>query len=251
MAGQRQKSPMVGIRIDRLQAAGMLDERTWPEIAKELDTTHQRLYHLTAGHEPMQRRCRQHLRDAFADLFQVPFDWLSGQTDALPYVPVADATAISLEFANGRDVQARLSAFQGAGRQVPALQLMLDRLLARADEAVRRDLDRSALEEQAGPKFLRASALFLVAACAEVGLDLIDPLPAIADADALRVSAVRHAEQIFQPWFDDRGSYPDWERIYERVKERGGEDTRVMRTLIEQLGYEGLVAMYRQLRGWQ
>ena len=49
------QSSMVPIRVDRLRAAQELDGRSWPDIARALDTQHQRLYHLSTGPGRAQR----------------------------------------------------------------------------------------------------------------------------------------------------------------------------------------------------
>ncbi len=237
MTARKQGGGMVPIRVDRLRAAQELDGRSWPEIARALETTHQRLYHLSTLEGPNLRRCRQHLRDGFAKELDVPAEWLSGQTDALRYVPSADATVISLLVGDRREVHRRLSMFPGGGgtgRAVPALQLALDRLLAAADEALGRDLrtvdeaKKSSDPEGASRDayFARLYGLFLVAASIEFGLDLIRPLPPIDDADALRISAVRHAAAVYRPWLDGKGTSPEWERIHKRVLEQVPEDDR-------------------------
>jgi hypothetical protein len=185
---------------------------------------------------PDLRRCRQSLRDGFAGELEVPAEWLSGQTDALRYVLSADATVISLPFPDDRrEVHTRLSMFPGGagtGRAVPALQLALDRLLAEAEEALARDLrtveETTKTSDPERPSvhtgFACLYGLFLVAASVEFGLDLIRPLPPIAGADALRISAVRHATALYRPWFEGNGTYPEWERIHKRVLEQVPDD---------------------------
>jgi hypothetical protein len=246
---------MVPIRVDRLRAAAALDHRSWPEIAAALDTTHQRLYHLSSAEGPVQRRCRQGLRDAFARLFAVPVEWLSGQTDALRYVLSADATVIALPFVpeddeERRQVRARLSVFVGAGRPVPGLQLALERLLAAADAALARDEAQVEFGQDTPTRgFVRPYGLFLIAATAEVGLDLIHPLPPIEEADALRISAVRHAAEILRSWFEGRGVYPDWKRMHQRVLDQTAEgERRTVLGVLENLGQEDLFAAYDRLR---
>jgi hypothetical protein len=235
--------------VDRLRAASTLDARSWPEVAAELGTTHQRLYHLTSAEGPAQRRCRQDLRDGFATLFAVLPEWLSGTTDALPYVVSADATAVALPFPRGREAHTRLSAFRGTGRPLPGLQLSLDRLLADADRALERDLSAAGPIEGFDPSLVRPYALFLVAGCAEVGLDLIHPLPPIEAADALRISAARHAAEALSPWLKGTGPYPDWNLLHQLGK-RAEHDTRggSMLMIFEALGqHEVLVATYARL----
>jgi hypothetical protein len=253
----RQKaSSMVPIRVDRLRAARDLDGRSWPEVARALGTTHQRLYHLTTADGSAQRRCRQGIRDGFARLFAVPAEWLSGQTDALPYAISADATIVAVPFSpdegeGERQVHARPSAFRGAGRAVPGLQLALDRLLAKADSALARDEAQVEFgDESVSVGFMRPYGLFLVAASAEVGFDLIRPLPPIDEADGLRTSAVRHTEEVLRPWFEGKGPYPDWERIHKRILDQATEDERrtVLRVLAD-LGREDLFRAYSWLRG--
>ncbi len=225
-------------------AAQELDGRSWPDIARALGTKHQLLYHLSTGQGPKSRRCRQGLRDGFAELFEVLPEWLSGQTDALPYVLTADATVVSLPVFRKREVHSRVSILEGAGRDLPALQLALDRLLAQADNALARDLEtvEGAAQESQIPRLF---ALLLVASSVEVGLDLIRPLPQIDEADALRVSAVRHGQEIYRPWLEGKGPYPEWKHIYERVLDQVPDDERVgMLIMLEDLVGAELYATY-------
>ena len=246
MTKKSPKDPLVPIRVDRLRAAQQLDGRSWPDIARALGTTHQQLYHLSTGEGSEQRRCRQSLRDRFAQLFEVPPEWLSGQTDALPYVLTADATVISLPIFQRREVHSAVSMLEGAGRDLPALQLALDRLLAQADNALARDLET--VEDTQESQISRLFALLLVASSVEVGLDLIRPLPQIDEADTLRVSAVRHGQEIYRPWLEGKGPYPEWKHIYERVLDQAPNDERVgMLTMLEDLVGADLYATYARL----
>ena len=214
------------IRVDRLRAAQQLDGRTWSEIAGPLATTHQRLYHLSAGEGPTLRRCRRELRDGFASLLDVPPEWLSGETDALPSVPSADATVVAVSFPHREEVHTRVSLFQGTGRAVPGLQLALSRLLTKADRAVARDLAAAPpapRDGKFGEDVQRLLAVLLVAASVEVGLDLIRPLPSVEDADDLRVSAVRHAERSTGPGLMRRVHIPsgiEWQRERSSASQR-------------------------------
>jgi hypothetical protein len=202
---------------------------------------------------PVQRRCRQSLRNRFAALFAVPPDWLSGETDALTYVLSADATIIALPFPEPereerRHVRTRLSLFRGDGRANPGLQLALERLLVQADRALARDEAQAAFGaggDLAAKAYARPYGFFLVAASAEVGLDLIRPLPPIDRADDLRISAARHAAEVLRPWFEDQGGYPNWEHLHQRVLDQTTErDRRAMLGVLEDLGREDLFAIY-------
>lgn len=237
---------MVPIRVDRLRAAQQLDGRTWSEIAAELGTTHQRLYHLAAGKGPSLRRCRQSLRDGFARLLDVKADWLSGQTDALAAVVSADATVVALGPLD--EVYRRPTLFIDSGSPLPGLQLALSRLILRAEDAINRDL-QAAGEPDPGYLATLQLASLLVAASAEVGLDLVRPLPPVADADELRMSAVRHAEEIYRPWLEGRGPYPDWERIARGFMARASEDKRIeMLSRLEEVAGKNLYSAYQRLR---
>jgi hypothetical protein len=206
------------------------------------------LYHLSTGEGLEHRRCRQSLRDGFATEFDVSAEWLSGQTDALTYVLTADATVVSLPVFQRREVHSAVSMLEGAGRDLPALQLTLDRLLAQADHALARDLEtvEGAVQE---PQIPRLFALLLVASSVEVGLDLIRPLPQIDEADALRISAVRHGHEIYRPWLEGKGPYPEWQHIYKRVLGQVPNDERVgMLIMLEDLVGAELYAAYALLR---
>lgn len=221
MTKKSPKDPLVPIRVDRLRAAQQLDGRGWPDIARALGTTHQQLYHLSTGGRLEHRRCRQSLRDGFAQLFEVLPEWLSGQTDALTYVLTADATVVNVS-GSRRDAKTRVSLFEGAGHDVPGLQLALDRLLERADAALARDtavLDFDESIKASGWPLdqVRSFALLLVSSSVEFGLDIVSPLPPIDVADDARISAVRHAEQIYRPWFEGKGRYPEWRLIIGRI----------------------------------
>lgn len=253
MTQKTHEDPLVPIRVDRLRAAQELDGRGWPEVARAIGTTHQRLYHLSTGEGPSQRRCRLSLRDGFAQFFEVDPDWLSGQTDSLRYVLSADASIVNLSESRP-EAQTRITPLQGSGHNLPGLQLALDRLLIRASRSLDRDLNQRQLEAiDTGAWSLaqiRGCGLYLIASIVEASLDLVTPLPTKDQADAMRISAVRHAEQIFRPWFDGTGPTPDWDIIQQRI-ERWAKDDRAGMAffLFLDLGaYKVLTAIYEHLR---
>ncbi len=243
---------MVAIRVDRLRAAQLLDGRPWPEIARSLKTTHPRLFHLTNGDGPDQRRCRRSLRDGFAGLFGVDRRWLSGETDALAYVLAADASIVCLDPNGRRRVETRWSMLEGTPPESPAVQLALDRVLARADAALRRDIDSltQGPEGKWGQGDLRAYALLLVAQSVEAGIELVRPLPPIAEATQLRLSAIQHMSAILGRWLDGRGAFPDWDRIYEdlarRIPPKDGRGSLLLFMHTEGMSSE-LSSIYRKI----
>ena len=249
---ESRKGSMVPIRVDRLRAAQGLDGRSWPDIARALKTTHQRLYHLTTVEGPVQRRCRERLRDGFASLFDVPAEWLSGQTDALRWVLTADATVVNLS-QSSRVAQTRVSMLTGgAGHDVPGLQLALERLLGEADRAVARDF--AAVHQESidtrGFSFyqIRELALYLVSLSVEFALDLVQPPPPVEEADAVRVSGVRYMEQVYRPWFEAKGRYPEWRLIIARISTQiEGGLAALLRSITTEMVH-ALVDVYEQLR---
>lgn len=221
------KEPLVPIRVDRLRAAQTLDGRPWPEIARGLNTTHPKLFHLTHGEGPSQRRCRQKLRDGLASLLGLDRRWLSGETESLSYVVTADAGIVDVS-PGERWTGARASLWQETPPPSPVSQLALDRLLAAADSALRRDLQlvpRRALveilDDELPPDDVRAYGLVLIAQSVEIGIELVRPLPPINASEELRLSAILHMQKILRPWFDGR-AYPDWGLIKKQVGDRLG-----------------------------
>ncbi len=252
MRGNRQRGSMVPIRVDRLRAAQGLDGRSWPEVARALGTTHQRLYHLSTGEGLEHRRCRQSLRDGFATEFDVSAEWLSGQTDALTYVLTADATVVNVS-GTRRDATTRVSLFKGAGHDVPGLQLALERLLKRADAALAYDsavlgFDESIKDSGWPHDQIRSFALLLVSSSVEFGLDIVSPLPPIDVADDARISAVRHAEQIYRPWFERKGRYPEWRLIIDRIPTQVEDGLGGLLQYMKDDITNALVDAYEQLR---
>jgi hypothetical protein len=240
------RGPLVNFRVDRLRAAQSLSGMTWSEIAKALGTKHQNVYHLARRRGRARRRCHQVLRDGLARVLRVPVEWLSGETDALAHVRSADASIVCAS--ESRDALARLSWFRSAEREVPGLQLALSRVLARASIAVARDLRVAKAGGGDAEGLIRLLALLLVAACAETGLDYIQPLPPIKEADDVRIEAVRQAERIFAPWLEGQGSYPEWKLIFQDVS--GREPAEGLRELLfmEELNGGRLYAAYDALR---
>lgn len=240
---------MVSIRVDRLRAAQQLDGRSWPDIARVLGTTHPRLFHLTHGKGPVQRRCRRKLLDGFVKLFGLDGDWLSGQTDALRYVVTADAATLNLH----PGAESRWSILEGTPPSAPVIQLALDRLLAQTDAALRRDLaPRSQGSDGRSPHDqVRGFALLLIAQAVETGFDLVRPLPKIEEAEALRLSGIQHAERIMKPWFNGTGALPDWKRINEettaRVPPRDGRASLLLFMAFNKMDEE-LYALYEVVR---
>ncbi len=225
--GARRANPMVPIRVDRLQAAQQLDGRPWPAIARALGTTHPRLFHLTQPGGPVQRKCRSTLREGFSKLLDVARAWLSGETESLQYVVSADAAIVDLN--PGRNwVGARWSLWEGTPPHSPAIQLALDRLVAKADAALRRDLEAVPSEAYAeiphADEFpaddVRAFGLLLVVQSVETGFELVRPLPPLDKAEALRLSGIQHMTMILKPWLDGTGPYPDWKRLFDQINDR-------------------------------
>ncbi len=221
------RDPMVPIRVDRLRAGQRLGGRSWPDIARELGTTHPRLFHLTHGEGTNQRRCRRSVRDGLARTLRLDLSWLAGDTPGLHYVLSEDASIVDLS--PGHNWAApRWSLWAGSAGSSPELQLALERLVVRADAALRRDLAR-AFKDDYVPRpddplsdDIRACGLMLVIQSVEIGLDLIQPIPLGEQASALRLSGVQHLTAILEPWLAGKRAYPDWRSLHAQIGTRYG-----------------------------
>lgn len=98
------------------------------------------MFHLTHGEGAAPRKCRRSLRDGLARQLGLDRAWLSGETEALKYVVTADAAVVNLDPSVSGHVVPRWSVWPGSPPPIAEIQLALDRLMADAHAALRRDL---------------------------------------------------------------------------------------------------------------
>lgn len=250
------RTRLVPIRVDRLRAAQKLDGRPWPDIARALGTSYPRLYHLTDKAGPDHRRCRRPVFDGFVKELRVDRPWLSGDTDALPYVVTSDAAVVDIDPAQrGTWIGRRASLWKEQPPASPLIQLALDRLLAQADAALRRDFARvpqhvlaKVLDEEFPIDDVRAYGLVLITEALEVGIDLVRPLPPIRDAEALRLSGIQHMDRILTPWFEGMGAWPDWKRLHDQIP-TDSETPRGLWVFLAKDRRDALFQLYERIEG--
>ena len=76
-------------------------------------------------------------------------------------------------------------------------------------------------------------------------------IQAIEEADDVRISAVRHSEQIYRPWFEGKRRYPKWESIIDWISTEVKGRLGGLLLWVQNDMAQALVTMYDHLRAME